>query len=375
MARRSTAPVNMKAFMEDDEAGPEGAATPEVTEGDQAGVEGDNTLPPAPASDAESDAGAEPEKAPAEAPEAPPAEAAAAPEAEEVEGVHTTTDPKTGLKLPSWKSFKEVIKEKDALAAEKAALAAEKETIAQERERERQQLAQLQAWQQQQLLMQQRAQQPQQQEVPGVTRPFNQQELLALREQDPIAYGQYMGEMAYQQSMQLQQQQQAYQRQMEVQMQSQAFRQQQPDYDQALEFLNQRERAMARTMKIDEDQWVEFRASQLVHLATQQGMSIPQTAYAIAREWGYTPAQAEAVAQAAAAAPQGAPAPVTPQQRVQQSIARTQATATALGTTGGSVGTPGKISRAEYLAMPEEQEMEMEAKYGPDWVDKMVDVN
>lgn len=322
---------------------------------------------------------AEPE-APAGTPEAPVAPVdPAAPVAATPEAPIQIPGYPPGVKPPSWKEHEQFRKDSEALAAFKAEQAARDQAAQDERTRF---IAQQQYAEQQRQAALDAQRQPQGPWHPQSGRIPSQEEYDAYYDGDPIGAERWMGLYNAQRTNALAQQMAQQAQQNEIDRQQMVFRQQQPDYDRALEFTRDRLVGIAKaSFGLSDADALNYVMNEqvpaLVARAAQAGLSIPQTAYKMALEYGYTPAQAAQAQQAAEVAVAANPGAVSQGQdalaKVHAAQARQAAQATSIGPTGASVRSAGLPTKAEYEspAFTEEMEAELERVHGPDWMDKM----
>lgn len=221
------------------------------------------------------------------------------------------------------------------------------------------------------------------QDVPGQTRPFTQQELAQLREEDPLAYNQVVAEMAYAAAMQNGQQAAEYRQRAELEHQINTFKAATPTYTQAMEFLQAKEEAALEQLglpRVDTPHQVDprgtccvghalqVRAGMAVQAAQQQGRNVAEVLYEVATKvYGWQDPSA------AAPAPAAAPPP-NPQQRVAESKARTAAAMGSVGTIPSSPGTMGRDTPTpEELESASEADMDKWDQEMPGWDQRIAD--
>lgn len=305
---------------------------------------------------------------PATPEEAPPAEAAP-PEGEpdDEEGDEEGVDPAqaqpapgqapTGQggkrRRPSWSEVKAARSERDALAARIAQVEAER---AQERAQVEAARAALQG-------------QQQAQGRPGIDRPYTQEELTKLYEEDPLEAQRVVTHLQQQQLMQVQQQQEALRTQVMVRSQIDEFKRAKPDYEDAVRFLQQKEEARLRAGGIPEQlvpQLLEARAGMLVRAALEKGMSVAEAAYAVAVADGWVAPQ-PAVPTAPAAPPvQTQSQTRSPADKVRESRARGAVEAASIASVPGTSGSRPVITREEFLNMSEDEAAKLDREM-PGW--------
>jgi len=270
-------------------------------------------------------------------------------EASQAEGA-----PKKGKRRPSWSQLHEIEEARDREAARVQEL---ERRLA---EHQQQTLAA------QQALGGQQGQTPQ--GVPGVDRPYTQAEIQQLQQYDPTEYARVVAEAARHDAQITQQQMALMQQQMTVRSQIDDFRKATPDYDDAVKHLEARETARLKAAGIP-DQYIQGmlqeRAGLLIRSAMQQGKTVPQLAYEVAKADGW-------VAPSAQVAPAVAPAQAaqTPEQRVAASKAKSAAAAGSIGNIPGSASSRPTITREDVMGMSE-AEMEKLDKESPGWQEQI----
>ena len=211
----------------------------------------------------------------------------------------------------------------------------------------------------------------------GVDRPYTQQELVALREDDPILYNQMAAEHAQQVAAQSHAQVQQLQRQMVVGNHFDSYRKAAPDFDDALKFLEKHERDAWKATGLPDQQVqavIEARANAVVEQALMGNKNVAETFYNIAKAYGWAvPAPVVPVPDPAVPANgNGNGAVAAAQARVNESRARSQVEHTSVsGVPGTSSGKP-VITRAE-LARMSEAEMDRLDRESPGWSDRLVE--
>ncbi len=289
----------------------------------------------------------------------PPAEPPAEPEVPETPPVETTPEPGAPKRKPKARLEDEMRE----LREERRALRERLDTIERERNEERARVQQA-----QQALAPQPPQEPQ-----GWTK----ERLDKLREDDPIEYGVVVAQIAQAQAEQARQQTAMMQTQMAIRDDIDAFQRRQPDYGDAIKFLQGREEARLRAAGVPEAElpaWINFRTGQLMQLALQQGKSVAQMGYEVAKAEGWTvPAAPVTPTVPVAAIPVTAPAlpAPTPEQRIAASRAASAQAAGSLSTIDGS-GSTSTLPTREELAKWTDKDFEAATKrFGEGWEERV----
>lgn len=308
---------------------------PEATPPDSPAPPVESAPPPAPAA---------PEAPP---PPAPPIVAAAPP----AEPEDPDAPPEQRGKRPTWKMLRQA--EQDRKALEERLTRAE-----QDREADRRRLEQA------------LNPTPPAQDTPGVTRPFTQAELTALREDDVIEYSRVVSEMSIAESRAAQAQTAQLQRELVVRDQINDFKVRQPDYTEAVQYLETRERARLVASGIPE-QFVEpmliQRTGMLIEAATQQKRNVAEVAYAVAVADGWAaPAAPTPLAAVPPVLPPSTPASQTPQDKVLASLQRSRAAEGSIGSIPGSSGARPMITR-EQIQNASQADMDRWTAEDPNW--------
>lgn len=218
---------------------------------------------------------------------------------------------------------------------------------------------------------------------PGIDRPYTNEELTQLYNEDPIEYARVRAEMAEQRAIRAEQSAETRRQQDFIQGQVADFKRTHPDYDSAVDHLYEREAARFRAIGVPEAQAVGnhapaadggcciehavmLRASYVINTAVRSGKNIAQALYEVARADGWTPTEAPSAP--ATPTPQTpAVAPASPLEKVRDSRRRSEiAAVSAAGGDGGPATIPIK-SHEDLLNMSQKDYDEMDAKYGPGW--------
>jgi len=151
------------------------------------------------------------------------------------------------------------------------------------------------------------------------------------------------------------------------------FRGEHPDYDAAVEFLAAREGKRWERLGVPKEQVAQRiynRAAEVMREAAQNGIPLPHAFYELALEEGWTGPKPAAETPVVAAP--AAPAAKTPQQKLAESKARSEASATSLSSIPArGAGVVPKSARD--LNDLTEAEMDVLTKQNPNWLNELTD--
>jgi hypothetical protein len=145
---------------------------------------------------------------------------------------------------------------------------------------------------------------------------------------------------------------------MEVQHQVDTFRAKVPDYREALQFLEEREKGRWLALGWPEakaNEFVLLRAQQVIESCLNHGKNVGEVLYEVAKLEGWqTPVTTETDV-APSPVPTNSPDSASPRERVLASQNKSKIAKTSLGAVTGSPATKPTLTRADLLALTEEQ--------------------
>jgi len=259
---------------------------------------------------------------------------------ENLEGMETaqeTDAEKKRRKNPRWSDLRQAQRERDEAQARFVAL-----------EQQQQQFQQLLS------TLQGRGQQDQQQGRPGLDRPYTDTELAQLWQEDPLEASRVQTIQAQQQIAYLAQQQHALQQQQVLNAQIATVKAQKADYDDAMNFLEQRETARLKAAGVPDqmmEQVLQQRLGVALQVAQETRRPLPEILYevAVADGWsGKAPAVAPQV-------PEAITKPKTAVEKVRESKQRSQVEQGSLSSTSGSTSSKPQLTREDIINMSERQ--------------------